>query len=497
VTGARLSGWLCATVIAIGVLAAGPSRAMERELRLTAVADGYAKASRASRSFGTRSRLVVTSKPETTAFLRFVVPPLDGQRIAAATLRLRVVAARRSRNATGGTVYLAGTAAWSEGDLTFKRQPKLAPAPIASIGRVSRREIIEIPVTGAVLPGTEVTFALVGEDSDRARYVSREADSDVPVLILQVVDAPEDLPDEARPCEGCAGEGAAGDDGGTCQSGCESMPSCVLDYYGSYSLRTKYASSPEERVEQLRDLGGNFVAAIGESLDRLDALPPGMMAVPGCGLMHEEDWQTATGVWSADVARLTLAALAEKYDGHPKVWGVCISHEVTEYADHDLRLWMYRLAKEFFHQTKVMHYYSRVPEDYGRDGAVESDVLFISLPPYTETGEYDLERVVRRLDAALLGLERTPGVPVWALTSINADQGYVTGPETMVRTWGASGENMLRHTQELFTRTGPSGQRLSGFFWRSLGRFAWDLGYPPFVAHRNRMAEIADRWLCE
>ena len=85
---------------------------------------------------------------------------------------------------------------------------------------------------------------------------------------------------------------------------------------------------------------------------------------------------------------------------------------------------------------------------------------------------------------------------MWAQTSINADQAYVTGPETMIRTWGPDGERMIDHARTIFSRTSPAGTGITGFFWRSLGRFEWDLGYPPFTAQRARDLEIAQQWKC-
>jgi len=106
---------------------------------------------------------------------------------------------------------------------------------------------------------------------------------------------------------------------------------------------------------------------------------------------------------------------------------------------------------------------------------------------------------VQRLKDALAAAARTPGIPVWGQTSINADAKSVTGPESMIAAWGAQGENMLVWTDTLFrTVGGDAGQgalRLTGFFWRSYGRFPWDLGYPAFSAHRAQMGAIGQQ-LC-
>jgi hypothetical protein len=490
-------------VIALAVAGVQPAVADE-EIHIAPAADVFVRASRPTRNFSRRRRLpVAAGREEQPSYLPFPIPDLGTRQITEALLRLHVGAARRRRGAVGGAIHLAGNTPWNEHELTFATRPGVAPSALATIGPVARRDVVDVPVTGVVLPSTDVTFALVGIGSQRVWYRSREARRGRPELVLRVAnagDGPATCGDgivnqASEECDGAADVVCPG----LCRlSDCTCPPpvACTLDFYGSYSLRTRYAESQEERVMQLMALGGNFVVAIGKSMRRLDALPPEVLAAPGCSLMAEEDWKDASGDWSATAARARLAPLAEKFDNHPRVWGVCLTHEVVEYTDHDRRVWMYQLAKEFFRNKKVFHYMGGTPSDYGLDGEVESDVLFINLPPYTDTGEYDLANVVARIDAALSVVDRTPGVPLWGQTSINADQPYVSGPETMVGTWGGVGENMLLHTRQLFSRSSPTGRRLSGFFWRSLGRFDWDLAYPPFAAYRARMWQIAEQWRC-
>jgi hypothetical protein len=158
---------------------------------------------------------------------------------------------------------------------------------------------------------------------------------------------------------------------------------------------------------------------------------------------------------------------------------------------------MYRLAKRYFRAKKVIFYYAGVPRDYGEDGEIETDVFFVALAPFTVRGDYDRDKVVGTLERALAAIDRTPGIPLWMQTSINADQKYVQGPETMARTWGPAGERMDTHLETILSRTSARGTGVTGFFWRSLGRFDWDLGYPPFGAHRERMQQIARRWGCQ
>ncbi len=283
-------------------------------------------------------------------------------------------------------------------------------------------------------------------------------------------------------------------------AGCDAS----VRWYGTWSLGTRAGDgtvSLQSRVDELRSLGGNMVVGIGGKKKIIDALPPGMRAVPGCSLMHKRDWQT-DGEWDEAKARKRLEKLARRYDADPRVYAVCITHEVTEYADHAHRVWMYRLAKEYFRRKPVVQYYGvlwdrqnalgRQDDGYGRNGERETDVLFVSLPAVAQ-GRFSRDNV-RRLRAALDAAARTPGVPVWGQTSINADNKIVRGPETMTSIWGAHGENMKVWTDALFAMRGPDAGngpvRLTGFFWRSLGRFPWDLGYPSFADHRGQMRAI-------
>jgi hypothetical protein len=245
---------------------------------------------------------------------------------------------------------------------------------------------------------------------------------------------------------------------------------------------------------------------VGTGADRevLDALPSGMLAVPGCGLLDRTDWQV-NGRWNEAHAREQLAALARRFANDPRVFGICLTHEVTEYADHARRRWMYQLAKEYFPGKKVIQYYGRLwdsenpkhkkTEGYGLHGEVETDVLFVSVQA-VKKGHFDREKV-QKLDQVLTLAARTPGIPVWVQTSINADHKYVSGPGSMTAVWGKDGENMPVWTDALFKQVhrDEAGReiRLSGFFWRSFGRFPYDLGYPAFTAHRDQMAGIGKR----
>jgi hypothetical protein len=284
-----------------------------------------------------------------------------------------------------------------------------------------------------------------------------------------------------------------------------SAPRPGLQFDGTWSVGQKAGDGKvplPARIRELHDLGANMVVGIGDDEKILDLLPPDMLAVPGCSLMKKRDWQR-DGRWDEEQARAKLAKIAKRFAHRQNVYGICITHEVTEYADHARRVWMYRLAKEYFGDKKVIQYYGRLWDDvdgrkvetYGQNGERETDVLFVSLPAVRQK---QLSRAnVKHLEDALEAATRTPGVPVWGQTSINADNKMVSGPETMTSVWGAHGENMTVWADALAGTSRDDGAghqlRLGAFFWRSLGRFPWDLGYPAFSDHRARVREIGTK----
>ncbi len=274
-----------------------------------------------------------------------------------------------------------------------------------------------------------------------------------------------------------------------------------LEYYGTYSVGRKAGAAKvplAARLRELRALGANLIVATGDGTEVLDALPEGILAVPGCGLLKKPDWQKDEAH-----ARARLREVAARFAKHPRVYGVCISHEVTEFADHERRRWMYKLAKEYFPEKKVLHYYGRLWDKenpkkekvfaYGKDGEIETDVLFVSLPAVRKAR---FDPSMDRLEAALEGAARTPGIPLWGQTSINADHKYVNGAASMLSGWGERGENMPRWIDKVLaaSRDDAKGKpvHFTGFFWRSFGRFPYDLAYPDFAAHRAQVRAIGE-----
>jgi hypothetical protein len=294
---------------------------------------------------------------------------------------------------------------------------------------------------------------------------------------------------------------AAGAPGTTAVASCEHR----LEYYGTYSVGRNAGAGKvplATRLRELRGMGVNMIVATGSGTDVLDVLPEGMLAVPGCGLLKRDDW-TKDGRLNEAQARARLGKLAPRFAKHPRVYGVCVSHEVTEFANHDQRRRMYQLAKEYFPEKKVIQYYGRLWDkenprkqkvfEYGKDGEIETDVLFVSLPAVRKAR---FDPSTDRLEAALDGAARTPGIPLWGQTSINADHKYVNGPGSMLSAWGEKGENMPRWVEKVLaaSRTDAKGNpvRFTGFFWRSFGRFPYDLAYPDFAAHRAQVRTIGE-----
>jgi hypothetical protein len=71
-----------------------------------------------------------------------------------------------------------------------------------------------------------------------------------------------------------------------CARGDTAVASCEhrLEYYGTYSVGRKAGSAKVSlgaRLRELRAMGVNMIVATGDGTDVLDALPEGMLAVPG------------------------------------------------------------------------------------------------------------------------------------------------------------------------------------------------------------------------
>jgi hypothetical protein len=140
-----------------------------------AVADGYVRADKPRRSYGSARRLTVGSRPIARVYLRFRITG-TAQPILRATLS--VWAHNRAR--AGFRVRTAGNG-WSESSLTFARAPRPSRTAIHS-GPV-RAGWKHINVTRFVRrAGSTITFVLSSSSSRALQLASREVRSRAPRL---------------------------------------------------------------------------------------------------------------------------------------------------------------------------------------------------------------------------------------------------------------------------------------------------------------------------
>src|SRR6185503_20665222 len=102
-----------------------------------------------------------------------------------------------------------------------------------------------------------------------------------------------------------------------CARGTTAVASCEhrLEFYGTYSVGRNAGPSKvslSARLRELRAMGVNMIVATGDKTDVLDAMPEGMLAVPGCGLLKKEDW-FKDGRLNEGQARARLSQLAKRF----------------------------------------------------------------------------------------------------------------------------------------------------------------------------------------
>jgi hypothetical protein len=147
-----------------------------------ASADTYVQADTPTTGYGTDNQVVVDGLPQRRTFLRFTVVGLAGQ-VTRAVVRLHPIAGN-SGSDTGGTWRAMTDTSWSETGITWKDQPTIDGATLATLGPVTRAEWYEIDVTSLVTGNG--TFAIAGESTidDGAYFDTRETGETGPQLVV-------------------------------------------------------------------------------------------------------------------------------------------------------------------------------------------------------------------------------------------------------------------------------------------------------------------------
>jgi hypothetical protein len=168
-------------------LGTGPgtsTTATPRSRTFVADADAKVDAANPERDYGSSLTLRVDAKPVIRSYLRFKVGGLTG---AVRSAVLRVWA--NSRQRPGYRVRQLGVAAWSEGTITFARQPAdaMEPAPLGSSGPVDAGSWTSVEVTSLLEGGGEGVHSLVLETTGATglSLASREDAAHAPRLVVE------------------------------------------------------------------------------------------------------------------------------------------------------------------------------------------------------------------------------------------------------------------------------------------------------------------------
>jgi parallel beta-helix repeat protein len=134
---------------------------------------------------GGSKRLNVDGSAIETSFLRFEVTGLTAP-VQYAWLEFTVYRA----SVDGGTLHAVADNSWGEFTLTYNNQPVYDSDVLATVGAVSKDEILQLDVTQAIDQDGEYSFAIVGNGRDGWAVRSREDPANTPRLFI----APESTP---------------------------------------------------------------------------------------------------------------------------------------------------------------------------------------------------------------------------------------------------------------------------------------------------------------
>ncbi len=160
-------------------------------LAFPAVADAYVSAAATTKNFGTSKTLTADAKPASIAYLRFTVTGVNGRPVTRVLLRLTVDSASGADAPSGGRVHrLTKKNAWQERTATYKNRPTFEVSALDTQGRVDSKQVVSFDVTEAVAGDGTYDFALDSTSSNDVRYLSREAATGGPQLVVTLAAPP-------------------------------------------------------------------------------------------------------------------------------------------------------------------------------------------------------------------------------------------------------------------------------------------------------------------
>jgi hypothetical protein len=153
-------------------------------LTFAADADAYTDEDAPLTAFGTAPSLRLDGNPGRRIYLRFDVAGVDGMPVARAAIRLNTEADDNAGSTHGGHVHGVSDSGWDEGSLTDASRPPIDGALLSSAGAIEPAQIVEFDVTAAIAGDGLYSFGVEPGSTNLALYVSREAASGGPELIV-------------------------------------------------------------------------------------------------------------------------------------------------------------------------------------------------------------------------------------------------------------------------------------------------------------------------
>ncbi len=194
-----------------------------------------------------------------------------------------------------------------------------------------------------------------------------------------------------------------------------------------------------------------------------------------------EDWDFDRGMGSDVLESTDIDGNGvSDLDGHPAIGWVYLGHEMGEYSDHQERVTMNEVTKEFFPNTMTVPYYGSVHLGFERGkpkeevlGPGEGDVVSVSVSGPFRKDENNilqpdpsatLESILRNKQYADF---QTPDALFWVNTNLPGEKERKATPNDM---WSA--KDILDYARVLMSVRG-----INLMSFRALGRFKYDLGY--------------------
>ncbi|MFN8440360.1 MAG: DNRLRE domain-containing protein [Caldilineaceae bacterium] len=180
---------LCATGVANAQVATATPTISTSIISVTVSADTYVQNNAATTNYGTANQLRVRSSgPTNNSYLRFVVSGVTGV-VQSAKIRLYVVDASPSAGSvyTASNNYLSTTTPWVETGMNWNNAPTIGGAALSTVAAANLNTWVEFDVTTLVKGNGTYNLAIRNNSTNPVYYNSKEATSNRPTLVLQVV----------------------------------------------------------------------------------------------------------------------------------------------------------------------------------------------------------------------------------------------------------------------------------------------------------------------